>query len=449
MFKSLTQNLTKIFDKIRSTGVLTEEQINSAMRDIRIALLEADVSLPVIKTIISQIKDKAKGQEIVKSVSPGQMVIKIINDELVKILAPTPEESELNLNATPPANILVVGLQGSGKTTSSAKLALKLKAQNKKVLLVSLDTYRPAAQEQLAILAQDIGVDSLDIISKQKPLEITKRAMKEAALSLYDVVIYDSAGRLHIDDEMISEVSDIKSVIKPTETLLVIDSMIGQDAVTVAKTFNQRLEVSGLILSRIDGDSRGGAALSAREVTGKPIKFLSTGEKPGDFELFDAKRIVSRILDMGDIVSLVEKAKEVIDEDEAKKTAAKIKKGNFDLNDYISQLKMIRKMGGMGGMMKMIPGISKMAGKIDESKVNDKLLVHQEAIVLSMTTKERVKPAILNASRKKRVAFGSGTTVQQVNSLIKQYTQINNMMKKASKMNPKSLMRSGIGKLFS
>jgi signal recognition particle subunit SRP54 len=449
MFQTLTQNLTKIFDKIKGRGALTEEQIDSAMRDIRIALLEADVALPVVREFIANVKERAKGQEVIKSVSPAQMVIKIINDEMVNLLSPTENEAKLNLNSTPPVNILIVGLQGSGKTTASAKLALKLKKQNKHVLLVSLDTYRPAAQDQLAILAKDIGVDSLEIIKEQQPLEITNRALKESKLSGYDVVIYDSAGRLHIDDTMITEVASIKRIIEPTETLLVIDSMIGQDSIAVASAFEEKLSISGVILSRIDGDSRGGAALSVRHVTGKPIKFLSTGEKPSDFEEFDAKRIASRILDMGDILSFVEKAASVIDQNEAEKAAARFKKGKFDLEDYIAQIKMIKKLGGMSSMLSMIPEISKLTNKIGDVNAGDKTLVSQEAIVLSMTRKERMNPSLLNASRRKRIASGSGTTVPQVNVLLKQFMQISTMMKKASKMDQKSLMRSGIGKLFS
>lgn len=449
MFKSLTNNLTKIFDKIRSTGTLTQAQIDESMRDIRIALLEADVSLPVIKEFIDNIKSKANGTEIIKSVSPGQMIVKIIHDELVLLLSSKDNENQLNLNTSPPANILLVGLQGSGKTTASAKLALKLKQQNKKVLLVSLDIYRPAAQEQLAILAKSIEVDSLAIIQGQNPLEITKRALDEAKLSLYDVVIYDSAGRLHIDNEMIDEVKVIKDMIQPIETLLVIDSMMGQDAITVATSFNQALEVSGVILSRIDGDARGGAALSVKSAINKPIKFLSTGEKLGDFENFDPARIASRILDMGDIVSLVEKASSLIDQQEAQQAAAKLKKGTFDLNDYIAQIKMIRKLGGFGSIMKMIPGVSKITNQLNGAQDNDKLLTQQEAIVLSMTQKERRNPDILNASRKKRIASGSGTSAQQVNMLIKQYMQISTMIKKASQMDQKSFLRSGFGKFFS
>lgn len=449
MFKSLTQNFTKIFDKIKGTGVLTEERIDEALRDVRVALLEADVALTVVREFIASVKEKAKGQEVIKSVSPAQMVIKIINDELAAILSPNEEEAKLNLNNVPPVNILVVGLQGSGKTTSSAKLARRLKEQNKKVLLVSLDTYRPAAQEQLEILARDIGVESLAIIAGQNPLDITNRALAEAKLLAYDVVIYDSAGRLHIDEQMIHEVASVKKLITPTETLLVIDSMIGQDAVNVASTFNEKLDITGVVLSRIDGDSRGGAALSVRHVTGRPIKFLSTGEKTGDFEEFDAKRIASRILDMGDVVSLVEKAASVIDQEEAEKAAARLKKGKFDLDDYISQIKNIKKMGGFGSVMGMIPGMSKFSSKVGDLSGNDNLLNAQIAIVCSMTKKERRKPDLLNASRKKRVASGSGTSVQQVNSLLKQFQQISTAMKRVSKMDPKAMMRSGMGGLFS
>jgi signal recognition particle subunit SRP54 len=449
MFQTLTQNLTKIFDKIKGAGALTEAHIDSAMRDIRIALLEADVALPVVRAFISEVSEKAKGVEVVKSVSPAQMVIKIINDEMIRLLQPDENESKINLQSVPPVNLLIVGLQGSGKTTASAKLALKLKNQGKKVLLVSLDTYRPAAQDQLEILAKSIEVDSLPIIKEQLPIAITERAMTAAKLSGYDVVIYDTAGRLHIDDDMINEAIKVKSLVKPTETFLVMDAMIGQDAVNVASNFNHKLDITGVILSRIDGDSKGGAALSVRYITGKPIKFLSTGEKPDEFEEFDAKRIASRILDMGDVVSFVERAASVIDRSEAEKTAAKLKKGQFDLDDYISQIKMIKKMGGLGSMMNFLPGISKLSDKIGDLSSGEKALVSQMAIVNSMTKKERKNPDILNASRKKRVATGSGTTVQQVNILLKQFKQISTTMKKVSRMNPKTLLRSGIGKLFS
>ena len=449
MFQTLTQNLTKIFDKIKGTGALTEAHIDSAMRDIRIALLEADVALPVVRAFISEVSEKAKGVEVVKSVSPAQMVIKIINDEMIGLLQPDENESKINLQSVPPVNLLIVGLQGSGKTTASAKLALKLKNQGKKVLLVSLDTYRPAAQDQLEILAKSIAVDSLPIIKDQLPVAITERAMTAAKLSGYDVVIYDTAGRLHIDDDMINEAIKIKSLVKPTETFLVMDAMIGQDAVNIASNFNHQLNITGIILSRIDGDSKGGAALSVRYITGKPIKFLSTGEKPDAFEEFDAKRIASRILDMGDVVSFVERAASVIDRSEAEKTAKKLKKGQFDLDDYITQIRMIKKMGGLGSMMNFLPGVSKLSSKIGDLTSGDKTLASQIAIVNSMTKKERKNPDILNASRKKRIATGSGTTVQQVNILLKQFKQISTTMKKVSRMDPKTLLRSGIGKLFS
>lgn len=449
MFQALTQNLTKIFDKIKSTGALTEAHIDTAMRDIRIALLEADVALPVVRAFISEVSEKAKGVEVVKSVSPAQMVIKIINDEIIRLLQPDENESKINLQSVPPVNLLIVGLQGSGKTTASAKLALKLKNQGKKVLLVSLDTYRPAAQDQLEVLAKSIEVDSLPIVKEQLPIAITERAIAAAKLSGYDVVIYDTAGRLHIDDDMINEAIKIKSLVKPTETFLVMDAMIGQDAVNIASSFNQQLDITGVILSRIDGDSKGGAALSVRYITGKPLKFLSTGEKPDAFEEFDAKKIASRILDMGDVVSFVEKAASVIDRSEVEKTTAKIKKGQFDLDDYVSQIKMIKKMGGLGGMMNFLPGMSKLSGKIADINSGEKNLLSQIAIVNSMTKKERKNPEILNASRKKRVATGSGTTVQQVNILLKQFKQISTTMKKVSRMDPKTLLRSGIGKLFS
>jgi len=449
MFQTLTQNLTKIFDKIKGTGALTEAHIDSAMRDIRIALLEADVALPVVRAFISEVSEKAKGVEVVKSVSPAQMVIKIINDEMIGLLQPDENESKINLQSVPPVNLLIVGLQGSGKTTASAKLALKLKNQGKKVLLVSLDTYRPAAQDQLEILAKSIAVDSLPIIKDQLPVAITERAMTAAKLSGYDVVIYDTAGRLHIDDDMINEAIKIKSLVKPTETFLVMDAMIGQDAVNIASNFNHQLDITGIILSRIDGDSKGGAALSVRYITGKPIKFLSTGEKPDAFEEFDAKRIASRILDMGDVVSFVEKAASVIDRNEVEKTAKKLKKGQFDLDDYITQIRMIKKMGGLGSMMNFLPGVSKLSSKIGDLTSGDKTLASQIAIVNSMTKKERKNPDILNASRKKRIATGSGTTVQQVNILLKQFKQISTTMKKVSRMDPKTLLRSGIGKLFS
>lgn len=447
MFQTLTQNLTNVFNKLKGYGSLTEEHIDAAMRDVRIALLEADVSLDVAKHFIESVKERAKGQEVVKSITPGQMVVKIFHDELVKMLASPKEEMELNLKSTPPANILMMGLQGGGKTTSSAKLALKLTKEGKKVLLVSLDTYRPAAQEQLKILADTNQIDSLDIVEGQMPLDITKRALSLSKLSGYDVVIYDSAGRLHVDEEMIAELQEVKKLVSPTESIFVADAMIGQDAVNVAKSFNDSLGVSGIILTRIDGDARGGAALSVKYAVGVPIKFLGIGEKITDLDIFKPESIASRILGMGDIVSLVEEASENLDQEEAAIALKKMKKGLFSLEDYLSQLRSISKMGGIGKIMGMMPGMSGMMNKVDPSKMDDKIITHQEAIILSMTAKERVKPDLLNASRKKRIASGSGRSVQEVNKLLKQYMKMRDMMKKMGKMNPKNLMRAGMDKL--
>ncbi len=449
MFKILTQNLTKIFDRLVSSGLLTEEQIDAALRNIRVALLESDVALPVIKNFVAEVKQKALRQEVIQSVSPGQMIIKIIHEEMINILSSSADEIKLNLNAKPPVNFLMVGLQGSGKTTASAKLALRLKNQNKKVLLVSLDTYRPAAQEQLEILANSVKVNSLTIVQDEKPLDIVKRAMAEAKLSAYDVVIYDTAGRTQIDHEMMNEAITIKKIVEPTETLLVVDSMTGQDAIVTASSFNEQLKISGLILSRIDGDSKGGAALSIKYVIQRPIKFLSSGEKITDLEEFDAKRVASRILDMGDIISFVEKAASIVNREQAEKTAAKFKKGKFDLNDYLQQMRSIKKMGGFASILGMLPGSGKIMDQIDQSKLNSKIIEHQEAIILSMTLKERRNPDIINASRRKRIALGAGTTVQKVNILLKQFKQVSDMMKKARNMNPKNFLRSGIGQLFS
>jgi signal recognition particle subunit SRP54 len=447
MFESLSDNLNKVFSKLRGKGVLSEDDVNSAMREVRVALLEADVSLSVAKDFIAKVKERAVGADVVKSVSPGQMVVKIVQDNLEAMLGS--DESELNLKATPPVVIMMVGLQGSGKTTSSGKLAnfLKMK-RSKKILLASLDIYRPAAQEQLEILGKQISVDSLPIIKGEKPFEITKRAMQEGKLGSYDIIILDTAGRLHIDEELMQELQQVKKIANPTETLLVADSLTGQDAVNIASQFNEKVGITGIILTRIDGDGRGGAALSMRAVTGCPIKFMGVGEKISEFEPFHPNRIASRILGMGDVVSLVERAVENVDSEDAKKMEAKMRKGQFDLNDLAKQFKMMRKMGGVGGLMGMIPGLGKMKKEIDESGVDDRMIIRQESMIYSMTKQERRNPKLINASRKRRIAAGAGVSVQDLNRLLKQYLQMAGMMKKLGRMDKKSMMRSGIGKLM-
>lgn len=449
MFQSLTSNLGKVFDRLKGVGHLRQNDIDQAMRDIRVALLEADVALPVVKEFIAAVSEKALGQEVTRSVKPGQMVVKIIHDEMIALLSSSDEEYALNLKQKAPVFILMAGLQGSGKTTSSAKIAHKLTKEGKKVLLSSLDTYRPAAQTQLEILGMGIGVSTVPIIEGQKPLQIVERTEKIARSELYDVVILDSAGRLHIDDEMIEELQQVKAAVNPSETLLVADSMTGQDAANIARDFNDKLSLTGIVLTRVDGDARGGAALSIKHITGKPIKFLGVGEKIDALEAFDPERIASRILDMGDVVSLVEKASNIVDEKTAERAAKRMKKGLFDMNDYISQLKTIKNIGGLGSVMKMLPGANKMMGKVNSAMLDDKVLLHQEAIILSMTKKERRRPEIINASRRKRIAEGAGRGVPEVNKLLKQFKQVSTMMKKAGKLDPKALARADMGKLFS
>lgn len=442
MFDGLTNNFSKIFDKLRNRGAITEHDLNESIREIRRILLEADVALPVIKDLIQKLKEKAIGQGVIKSISPGQMIIKIINDELINLLQSSEEESQINLKTSPPANILLSGLQGSGKTTSAVKLAKHLnKKQNKKVLLVSLDIYRPAAKEQLSTNAAKISIDSLPPIKDETIDQILDRAESEAKLGGYDVVIYDSAGRLHIDSNLIDELSYIKKRITPSESLLVLDSMTGQDAVNIAKEFNNNINVTGIILTRVDGDSRGGAALSVKFITGAPIKFLGTGEKLDAFEEFNAERITSRILGKGDVVSLVEKAMEISEQDEMEKFAKRMQSGKFDLNDYSKQIKNIQKLGGVSSIIGMLPGIGKLTDKLSNNNISDKPINRQLAIISSMTKKERKNPDLLNASRKKRIASGSGANVSEINKLLKQFTQIAKMLKKTKNMDKKSLMR--------
>lgn len=440
MFSTLGTNLTKIFDKLRGKGVITEDDINAAMREIRISLLEADVSLEVIKDFIAIIKEKALGAEIIKSITPGQLIVKIVNDELISLLKS--ESQEINLSTQPPAVIMMVGLQGSGKTTSTAKLALHLKSKlKKKVLMASLDTYRPAAQHQLEVLGKQVETDTVEIIEKEKPAQIAKRALSQAKLENYDVLLLDTAGRLHTDDDLINELIEVKKLSSPVETILVADSLTGQDAVNIARQFNEKVGITGIILTRVDGDARGGAALSMRQVTKCPIKFLGVGEKPTEFEQFHAERVASRILDMGDVVSLVEKAREAVDEKEAAKMATRLKHGVFDMNDMLAQFKNLKKMGGMGKLASLIPGMGKLKEQISESGMGENIISKQEAIILSMTPKERKNPLIINASRRKRIALGSGTRVEDVNKLLKQHLTMTKMLKKFGGMSEGDLKK--------
>ncbi len=427
MFESLTDKLSGVFAKITSRGVLSDKDIDEAMREIRVALLEADVALPVVKDFVARVKEEARGEKLVRSIQPGQLVVKIVHDELVKLLGA--ENNGLNLNVVPPAVILTVGLQGSGKTTSSAKLA-KMLGKSRKVLLASLDVYRPAAQEQLEQLAQQMGGHSLPIVSGEKPQAITRRALEAARKGGFDVLILDSAGRLHIDDALMEELQEVKKLASPAETLLVADAMMGQDACNVAREFNEKLGVTGIVLTRIDGSSRAGAALSMRMIAGVPVKYLGTGEKTDEMEEFHADRIAGRILGQGDVVSLVERAIEKVDREEADKMAVRMMKGKFDLEDLLSQLRQIQKLGSLGGIMGMIPGLSKFKNQIADAGIGDALVKKQEGIILSMTKAERKNPDIIKASRKKRIAAGSGVEVHDVNKLLKQYEQMASMMKK-------------------
>jgi signal recognition particle subunit SRP54 len=444
LFDSLSSRLSTVFDKLTRHGALSESDVSTAMREVRVALLEADVALPVVKQFIEDAKAEALGGEVLKSVTPGQQVIKIVNDHLVKMLGGAGSVA-INLAAEPPAAILMVGLQGSGKTTTSAKLAKLLsEKENKRTLLASLDTRRPAAMEQLQVLGEQAGIDTLPIVLGEAPVAIAKRAMKTGREQGYDIVILDTAGRLHVDDELMDEVAAVRKAAKPVETLLVADALTGQDAVNVATQFKERVDVTGIVLTRVDGDGRGGAALSMRAVTGCPIKLIGVGEKLDALETFHPERIASRILGMGDVVSLVEKAQESIDEKDAIKLAKKVKKGSFDLNDLSSQLGQMRRMGGMDGLLGMLPGVGKVKKQMAQANVDEKSLDRMQAIISSMTKAERVKPKSLNGSRKRRIAAGSGTTVQDVNRLLKQFKQMNLMMKRVGKLGEKGLMRAGI-----
>ncbi|HXP29846.1 MAG TPA: signal recognition particle protein [Stellaceae bacterium] len=444
MFDSLSNRLSDVFDRLRRRGALGEEDVAAALREIRIALLEADVALPVVKDFVNAVREKALGQEVLRSVTPAQMVIKIVHDHLVETLG-ADQSGALNLNAVPPVVVLMVGLQGSGKTTTAAKLARLLKTrERKKVLLASLDVQRPAAQEQLAVLGRQIEVPSLPIVAGERPVAIAKRAVDVGKREGYDVVILDTAGRLHIDEPLMQEVAAVRDAVAPTESLLVADAMTGQDAVNVAKSFAERVGITGIVLTRVDGDARGGAALSMRAVTGQPIKFMGVGEKLDALEAFHAERVAGRILGMGDVVGLVEKAAETVDQEEAEKLARKLQKGGFDLDDLAAQLKQLRKMGGMGGVMGMLPGVNKIKKQLDEAKLDESLLKRQEAIIGSMTKAERRNPKLLDGSRRRRIAAGSGTTVPEINRLLKQYQDMAQMMKRMNKLGKKGLMRHGI-----
>ena len=433
MFESLTDRLSGIFDKLTGRGALSEDDVNAALHEVRIALLEADVALPVVKDFIASIKDRAVGHEVMKSVTPGQQVIKIVHDGLQEMLGG--ESETLNLAAAAPVPILLVGLQGSGKTTTAGKIAKRLKEKQKKsVLLASLDTNRPAAMEQLQILAEQVGVNFLPIVDGQMPVDIAKRALQAAKLQSIDVVILDTAGRLHIDQTLMTEAAAVKKIANPVETLLVVDALTGQDAVNIATEFDGKIGITGVILTRLDGDGRGGAALSMRAITGKPIKLIGHGEKLDALDEFHPNRMADRILGMGDVVSLVEKVAETIKEEDAEKMARKMAKGTFDLDDLKSQLQQMKKLGGMKSIMKMMPGMGKIGKQLANADLDEKIFLRQEAIIDSMTPKERKNVRLLNASRKKRIAAGSGTTVQDVNKLVKMFMQMSKMMKRMGKM---------------
>jgi signal recognition particle subunit SRP54 len=441
MFDTLSDRLGSVFDRLRGRGALSEADVRAAMREVRVALLEADVALPVARDFVDRVTEKAVGQEVLRSVTPGQMVVKIVHDALVETLGA--ETAELDLNVAPPAVIMMVGLQGSGKTTTTAKLAKRLsERERKKVLMASLDVARPAAQEQLAVLGRQAGVDTLPIVAGQQPVDIAKRALQAAKLQAYDVVLLDTAGRLHVDDQLMGEMKAVATASSPAETLLVVDSLTGQDAVNVAKGFAAEVALTGVVLTRMDGDARGGAALSMRAVTGKPIKFAGVGEAIDKLEAFHPERVAGRILGMGDVVSLVERAAETIQVEEAEKLAAKMAKGKFDLDDLWAQLRQMQRMGGLGALAGMMPGLKGMKGAMDAAQggAGDKALVHMEAMLSSMTPKERARPDIINAKRKIRVAKGSGTTVQEINKLLKMHQEMATMMKRLKKM-------GGLGKL--
>ena len=437
MFENLTNKFETIFANLKKAPSLNVTQVDDGLREIRKALLEADVALPVAKKLIEEIRPKVVGKEIIRSTTPGQMIVKLVHDELVKFLGDG--KSDLNLKAVPPVCLMLVGLQGSGKTTTAAKISKFLEKNNKsKILMVSLDVYRPAAQEQLKVLGETNGIQTLPVVEGQHSVDIAKRAINAAKLSSSDVIIFDTAGRTQIDVSMMKEIKDIKSIINPTETILVADSLTGQVAVEVAKKFNEAVAISGIILTRVDGDGRGGAAISMKHATSVPIKFIGVGEKVDNLEVFHPDRIANRILGMGDIVSLVEKASETLDQENLKETEDRLRKGSFSLEDYLSQLRQMKKMGGMEGVMSLMPGVAKIKKQMDSSGIDENIIKTNEAIILSMTKEERKNPKIINGSRKKRIAGGSGSDVAMINKLIKQFRMMSDMMKKAAKGDPKA-----------
>ena len=448
MFENLSDRLGGVFGKLTKAGALSEEDVAVALREVRVALLEADVSLPVARDFVKAVQDKARGQAVTRSVTPGQQVVKIVHDELVRVLAGEGKAEGLRIDS-PPAPILMVGLQGSGKTTTTAKLARRLKERDgKRVLMASLDTRRPAAMEQLAVLGGQVGVDVLPIVPGQTPVQIAGRAKQQATLGGYDVVMLDTAGRLSIDDELMAEVEAVRDATKPHETLLVVDGLTGQDAVHTAENFDGRIGISGVVLTRMDGDGRGGAALSMRAVTGKPIRYVGLGEKMDALEEFHPERVAGRILGMGDIVSLVEKAQETLEAEAAERMMKRFHKGQFNMNDLKGQLEQMIKMGGMSGLMGMMPGMGKMQKQMDEAGLDDNVLRRQIALIDSMTKKERRQPDLLQASRKKRIAAGAGLEVQDLNRLLKMHRQMADVMKKMGGMGKKGLLRGGLGALF-